>query len=220
MHPHLPDQKPPFAAKATTLLWQMFGILAASILIGLAYNNASPLGLRSESPSEPFKIESPRTERLNPSPTNVAVASIPPPLATNSRIIAATPTPPLVTNTAQPVATPMKFPELKWPEVKALLSAKKIVLVDARLKANYDISHIPGAISLPATSTAPELQAFATAYPRDTHFVTYCGSDSCHMSRALAESLVKICGYTNVSEMPGGFAEFIIAEPNGGTRAQ
>jgi rhodanese-related sulfurtransferase len=118
------------------------------------------------------------------------------------------------------VATPMKIPELKWPEVKALLAEKKIVLVDARLKANYDISHIPGAISLPATALAPELQAFATAYPKETHFVTYCGSDSCHMSHALAESLVKICGYTNVSEMPGGWAEFNVAEPGGGTKPQ
>ena len=31
----------------------------------------------------------------------------------------------------------------------------------------------------------------------------------------LAEVLVEICGYTNVSEMPGGYAEYLAAEPVG-----
>jgi rhodanese-related sulfurtransferase len=64
---------------------------------------------------------------------------------------------------------------------------------------------------LPATSSVEELQAFVTKYPKSTAFVTYCGSDSCHVSRQLAEVLINICGYTNVSEMPGGYAEYTIA---------
>ena len=83
--------------------------------------------------------------------------------------------------------------------------------MDARLKANYDIGHIPGAILLPATSSAEELRAFAEKYPKSTAFVTYCGSDSCHMSHQLAEALIKICGFTHVSNMPGGYAEYTIA---------
>ena len=109
----------------------------------------------------------------------------------------------------QPAA--LNIPSLKWPEVKAQLDAGKIVLVDARLKANFDIGHIPGAVLLPATSTADELRAFAEKYPKTTAFVTYCGSESCHMSHALAESLIKICGFTNVSNMPGGYVEYTLA---------
>ena len=37
----------------------------------------------------------------------------------------------------------------------------------------------------------------------------------CHLSHQVAEVLVKICGYTNVSEMPGGYAEYLAAEPAG-----
>ncbi len=31
------------------------------------------------------------------------------------------------------------------------------------------------------------------------------------MSHALAESLIKICGFTNVSNMPGGYVEYTLA---------
>jgi hypothetical protein len=28
----------------------------------------------------------------------------------------------------------------------------------------------------------------------------------------LAEALIKVCGFTNVSDMPGGYAEYLITE--------
>jgi hypothetical protein len=31
----------------------------------------------------------------------------------------------------------------------------------------------------------------------------------------MAEVLFTICGYTNVSEMPGGYAEYLASEPAG-----
>jgi rhodanese-related sulfurtransferase len=207
----------------------MAGILAAAVVLGLIYNHASPLGIESSTSDEstktssgwgsvvplPFSPANP-THAVRTGYVNQTVAMnleratplTPPPSPQAAPTPSAIPTP----NAPDSNPAPMQFVELKWPEVKALLVEKKIVLIDARLKANFDIAHIPGAISLPATSGAPELQEFATKYPKDTRFVTYCGSSSCHMSRALAESLVKICGYTNVSEMPGGFAEYQIAE--------
>ena len=222
----------PQSSNCTRLVWQLGGILAASVALGLAYNNASPLGLKtaSEERTEAPISDITRAIRSIPPPTTVRTGYFNETVAMNLElpnspapsIPQAAPAPVQPTPTAVP-ADPahghMTFPPLKWPEVKAMLAAKSIILVDARLKANYDVSHIPGSISLPATSPATDLQAFATKYPKDTHFVVYCGSQSCHMSRSLAENLVKICGYTNVSEMPGGFAEFIIAEPGGGTKA-
>lgn len=181
----------------TSVARPAIGILLAAVVLGVAYNSFSPLGVRAPRPEETSTVSAPSPAATIPSPP-VPVAPPPAPA-----VPAPIPTPAV----AQP-----QFPELKWAEVKTLLAQNKIVLVDARLKATYDISHIPGAISLPATSPAVELQAFATKYPKDTRFVTYCSSESCDMSLTLAQSLYKICGYTNVSHMPGGFVEYQTAE--------
>jgi rhodanese-related sulfurtransferase len=105
------------------------------------------------------------------------------------------------------------IPGLTWAQVKPLHEAKKIVLIDARPKPNYDIGHIPGAINLPGTSSVEELRDFAVKYPKDTALVLYCGSEQCHTSHQLAVVLVKIFAYTNVREMPGGFVEFLNSSP-------
>lgn len=202
-------------SKSPQLYLQAGGILAAAVLLGLIYNEASPLGVRLPSEAETQVAMSPQPVANAP--------DLAPSLSTNPKASAPS-TEPAITNQAQdasqvpplPVAAPtapLEIPTLTWPQVKALIDAKQIVLIDARLKQNYDISHIPTAISFPAMATSEELQEFATRYPKDTRFVVYCGSASCHMSRSLAQSLVKVCGYTNVSEMPGGFAEYLAASP-------
>jgi hypothetical protein len=60
-----------------------------------------------------------------------------------------------------------------------------------------------------------DVQQFALKYPKATPFVVYCGSDQCHLSHQMAEVLFTICGYTNVSVMPGGYAEYLAGEPAG-----
>jgi len=46
-----------------------------------------------------------------------------------------------------------------------MLHVGQVVLVDARPLARYQAGHIPGAISLPETSTAQELAAFKAQTP-------------------------------------------------------
>lgn len=193
--------------------WAQFaGILLAAIVLGVIYNNASPLRVHEiaadDSAAAPVAVIPRKSAKA---PTGVHNETISMTLEIPS--VAAAPTVPV--KSAAPVAASpqLVIPSLKWPQVKALLDAGKVVVVDARLKANYDLGHIPTAVSLPANSPAEELQAFAAKYPKTTAFVTYCGSDSCHMSHQLAESLIKIYGFTNVSNMPGGFAEYTIANP-------
>ena len=59
--------------------------------------------------------------------------------------------------------------------------------------------------------SAAEVKAFARSYPATTAFVVYCGSESCNASRLTSEALVRVGGLTNVSDMPGGYAEFLAA---------
>lgn len=205
----------------TPILWQATGILLVSVLIGLAYNSASPLGLRAapkEAATTPTTAATSQVlEALKP-PTSAATTgyvnqtvSLSFEVATNSPAAAAPlPTGPTVIVSPQPVTGPahVHLPSVRWPTVKAMQATNGIVLVDARLKPSFDGGHIPGALSLPSRSTTEELQAFAARYPKTTRFVVYCGSDSCGMSHELAERMVKEAGVAYVSEMPGGYAEY------------
>jgi rhodanese-related sulfurtransferase len=99
--------------------------------------------------------------------------------------------------------------KLTWAETEPLVAANEIVLVDARDPISYQTEHIPGAISLPETSSEADLASFAAKYPRDTALVIYCNSSKCPMGRELAKTLrSKKWGYSNIREMPGGFAEY------------
>ena len=222
----MPDQIEPGAETSLQVALQVCGILLAAVVLGVAYNQSSPLGLRAtsagdqsalpvaipgaEAPPIPSVAQPGDGGRRLPVSTGAKVADLNPIL----------PAPPVPSNQSPvAVANPPPFPELKWPAVKALLAAKQIVLIDARLKETYLLSHIPGAVSLPAYSPPEELQAFAMKYPRHTRMVLYCNSDTCEMSHELAGKLARNYGYTNLSVMPGGFAEYVIAEPGGAATA-
>lgn len=207
--PNPPDSAAPSGAK----LWlQAACIFAAAVGFGVIYNGASPLGVRPNAPGAvaagsaapdvaPAKPAAPRKGVFNETvllTLEPAPGSVPPPRGNN-------PTPAAVL--PQPV-----IPDLTWPQVKALLAARRIVLVDARARTAFDLGHIPGAVLLPSNATVPEVQAFAAQYAKDTAFVVYCGATSCHASRYLAQQLVTVGGFKNVSDMPGGFAEYTLAQ--------
>lgn len=162
-------------------------MLVAAVLIGLAYNSVTPLGVvfagtHSEQTRVGYQIQF------------ATVA-----LDTGS----------VVGKPAMLLAAGPSRKNLTWPETQALLSANEIVLVDARNAIDYQTEHIPGAISLPATSSKPELADFAAKYPRDTALVIYCESKMCPMAHNLAKELrSKKWGYNNIRIMPGGFAEY------------
>lgn len=181
---------------AGNIAWrQVVAILAAAVALGLIYNVASPLGVRAPKPER-------QTAGL-PVNSNAHALQLAAPALTNSANAPATP----VALAANPSAS-----TLRWVEVKPLLAAGQIVLVDARATVAYEIEHIPGAVSLPANSAPAEFLAFATKYSKDTAIVTYCGSDNCDLSQELAEKLRGDLGFTNVKEMPGGIAEWRVSE--------
>ncbi|QSO48723.1 ArsR/SmtB family transcription factor [Alicyclobacillus mengziensis] len=68
------------------------------------------------------------------------------------------------------------FPEpLSLEELETRLSSGDITLIDVRPKEEYDVSHIPGAISIPIT----ELQTKLSSLPRDKEIVSYCRGPYC-----------------------------------------
>lgn len=188
--------------------WQVAGIFAGAVLLGTIYNNASPLGVRASSPAETDELKTPAST-LPPKPAKARKGYVNETLSLSLEESGGAHTPAL----AAPAApSPAAINSLTWPQVKPLLDAGRIVLVDARAKTSFDVGHIPGAVSLPVGSPAPEIQAFAGKYPKHSTIIVYCASTACHLSRQLAETLIRTGSFTDVSEMPGGYAEYLAAQ--------
>jgi len=100
-----------------------------------------------------------------------------------------------------------------WPEVKALMAAKRIVLVDARNTGVFEAAHIPGAVSLPFAELAGRIGPFMSRYAKTQPIVVYCGDAECPVSHAEGVALLEQYGFGDIREMPGGYAEWRVAEP-------
>lgn len=193
----------------------------ASVILGLVYNASSPLGVRNVGQTgtaglTPITPGAPPATREVPGilPAMEAGAQTSAGQVYQNQTVALTfsgltpnpaTSPPIVNS---PARTRPTIPTLTWAATKPLVEQRQAVLVDARVTPHFQAGHIPGAVSLPSTSTAAEKQAFLAQYPRDTPLIIYCGSSACSMGHDLAENLITQFGYTNVRVMPGGFAEY------------
>jgi rhodanese-related sulfurtransferase len=221
----MPQAQPPILKQSSL---PMAAMLVASILLGVAYNNASPLGVHGAKPEEkaatvaamPPATAHSRTGYANETISlTVEGARNPRPAGGpyGNQTVKVGLEPAQAAQTA-PASPPAKdsFPSLAWPEVQTLLKNPQNLLVDARVAYFYQAEHIPGAVSLPANSSAEELTAFAAKYPKATPLIIYCGSPSCPMAHNLADLLAGQYGYSNIKLMPGGFAEYRVAEAQPG----
>lgn len=62
-------------------------------------------------------------------------------------------------------------------ELKTLMDEGKVRLVDVRRPEDYDIAHIPGAISIPQQEIANHLEELS----KDETTVVYCYNQQCHL---------------------------------------
>jgi rhodanese-related sulfurtransferase len=181
---------------------RMATVAGLAVIVGLAFNSVNPLGVRGAINTAAKSIPG------SAGPTAANATTVPKSFYENETVslsleTEAAPIPSIAA--ANPAPT---VPILTWPETSKLLAAGQIVLVDARAAAYYETEHVPGAVSLPASSSAADLSAFSAKYPKGTALVVYCGSVKCPLSHQLVAVLTQQLGYTNVREMPGGFAEY------------
>jgi rhodanese-related sulfurtransferase len=102
-------------------------------------------------------------------------------------------------------------------DLRALLGAGTVTLVEALPAPHYDAEHLPGAVNLPGGLT-PELAAGLAPDPART-VVTYCSGPSCGRSKAAAAAFVGL-GYTDVRVYTGGKSDWAAAGlPFDGARA-
>jgi rhodanese-related sulfurtransferase len=187
------------------LLKQMAAILAAAVALGVVYNSASPLGVRAPATLVIEPIFPAEVTPLSALPVTEGDTSI------QNETIQALVVPDETTGLhagmkALPAAA-------TWREVKPLLATGKIILVDVRDAQAYALGHIPGAVSLPMEQAKEKLGEFVARYPKGTPLVIYCASVRCQSANAQARVLTQDHGYMNVREMPGGYAEWRVNEP-------
>ena len=205
--------------------------------VGIRFNEAdsdslSSTGLKTESspaPAVPTNRVANLPLPLHPAERSVKQIVVPPPPTpavdkqTTTRQL--TPASPIAAPVAPPAATPPTVSAAPiasgavqnpvathWAEAKPLVASGQAVLVDVRHKSMYDAGHIPGAISLPETSTPEEFTAFLNQYPTNLTIIVYCSSTSCSQSARVAGRLVTQYQRPSVKYMTGGYMEYQQAE--------
>jgi rhodanese-related sulfurtransferase len=93
-----------------------------------------------------------------------------------------------------------EIPTITIPELKALITSKHVVLLDANGSESWQAGHIPGAIDYSAKK-----DDLASVLPRDKNalVVAYCGNPQCHAYQAAADAAKKL-GYTNIKHLTAG----------------
>ena len=168
-------------------------IFLAATILGIAYNSMSPLGVRAVSPP----IQAP-----TPAP---AVST--PARGIQNETLSLT----IEASTAAAIKGPSVPNNVTWPQAKALVE-KGALLVDTREPQAYEAGHITGAVSLPMNRFEAEIAAFKSQNPPDRLIIVYCTSSQCAISRTMAQLLMERHGFTDVRDMPGGYAEWRLAE--------
>ena len=95
-----------------------------------------------------------------------------------------------------------QYPDIKIDELKAAMTSKKVILLDANGTDSYKEGHIPGAIDFAANR-----DKLANALPKDKGalVVAYCGGPKCTAYKAAAKAAEKL-GYTNVKHLAAGIS--------------
>jgi rhodanese-related sulfurtransferase len=93
-----------------------------------------------------------------------------------------------------------EFPNITIDDLKAAISSKKVVLLDANGSESWQKGHIPGAIDFNANK-----ETLASLLPADKSalVVAYCANPQCPAYRQAAAAAKKL-GYTNIKHLSAG----------------
>lgn len=185
-------------------------ILIQAAVFGLAMNTFSPRPLPwvRVSLRQTHKTADSRTVRgVNPPPSTLPTSPDTKhepsavPKIEKKPVVASTPKPFPTKKVKQQVsAHPAKQVEALFttlPDAKALFDKKAAIFVDSRHRDDYDIEHIPGALSLYYEDLDKLYDRELGTIPKDKAIVTYCSDPQCETAIKLADALVAR-GHTRV----------------------
>ena len=182
---------------APRLARQMAGLVAISVVLGLAFNAVNPIGIKYSAGASSGTLPSrkaPPAARISRSINGVF----------QNEVLS------LTLNEARPGRKPAttSLQAITWEETKALISSGAAVLVDARPASAFAAGHIPGAVSLPFMSTEAELGDFRRLHDPRTPLIVYCANAACPIADHMARKLISDAGYQSVRIFAGGFGEW------------
>jgi rhodanese-related sulfurtransferase len=93
-------------------------------------------------------------------------------------------------------------------ELKGLIDAGSVVVVDTLPRSYYDQQHLPGAVNLVESDV--DAEAAALLPDKGAAIVTYCTNTACGNSQAVATRLERL-GYTNVRKYRDGIEDWVSA---------
>ncbi len=96
--------------------------------------------------------------------------------------------------------------KIDFVEAKYLFDSGKAVFVDARSPAEYEESHVKGAVLLPPSATPDELERLKRKL-NNKILVTYCHGTGCHLADKTALKLYE-AGYRNIAIFFGGWPKW------------
>jgi rhodanese-related sulfurtransferase len=90
-------------------------------------------------------------------------------------------------------------------ELKKMMDGNApLVIIDARDHDEFEIEHLPGAVSVPSGRIG---MVVLTRFRKTDRIVTYCTDRNCEASEIVASKLEKF-GFVNVLELKGGIEEW------------
>jgi len=92
-------------------------------------------------------------------------------------------------------------------QVRRMIQAKKVVLLDVRSKDAYDMGHLPGAFSFPLENFDDELPLLLDLVKRDRSILVYCSGVECSDSHTFSSQLLAL-KFTKVQVYAGGFRQW------------
>jgi rhodanese-related sulfurtransferase len=81
------------------------------------------------------------------------------------------------------------------------------IIVDARVKEDYDAGHIDNAISLPINCSDEEYTQTTSSFPKNRSIVLYCQSETCKYAEIMAIRL-REDGFNRLAVFRGGWVEW------------
>ncbi len=106
---------------------------------------------------------------------------------------------------------PNFIPKITEKKLRRLLAAGAL-LIDARLKSDFERGHIQNAISVPVNASDDERAKAAAHIPKDARIVVYCQSAACRYADKIAVRLTDD-GFSNIYIYRPGWNDWITKHP-------
>ncbi len=209
--------------------YEILWIVAASIVLGMAYNlSTTQLPLIYEpkevKASNEFDAvfnttDTSVAEQVPPVGTSVQANTVQEPVKDTSKTLA----PPtgkqtvpetgkeqLVADARGKMNKPKgkQYTEITYEQLKSRLDNPKLYIIDARTPEMFKKGHIPNSVNIdPHNENGQEYLAMLTNIPTDKIIVVYCDGGDCELSHIVIEDLVYL-GYKNIFLYYGGWDDW------------